>query len=294
MLFASLVEIPVRCISPSLWERLQLHCLVPPIPRAMAPTVLSIPAPSLAPISFFAVRGQSLPISEASKPIHPCWNWKWKQSSKLCADRSRPAHERHHCVLRALARPPWLSARHCRSVFCPSYAAQHFGRRAGGRDWLVAARLCRWISSQAGSPHGHRSLRLHTESALSRQRHSYCRGRHRRTLLDFRRDFVRLFRTVLLHRHAAGGEGALSPSWGCLRAVRASCPTFHPSSDRRQSASSLCGFVYSRAVQEKPRMASRGRLPISSRRLASDLVSPHALRYLYRFLLPDIPQSSKS
>src|SRR5882724_2701529 len=215
------------------------------------------------------------------------------QSSKPCAARSRPAHERHRRVLRALARPPWLSARNCRSVFCPPHAAQHFGWRAHGSDWLVAARLCRWISSQAGSPHGHRSLRLHAESTLSRQCHSYYRCRHRRALLDLRPHFAHVFCTVLLHRHATGGEGASSPSRGCLRRVRASCSAFHSASYPRQGAPSLRGFVLHCAVQKKPRMASRSRLPISSRRLASDLVSPHALTCLYHLLLPDIPRSKR-
>ncbi len=66
-----------------------------------------------------------------------------------------------------------------------------------------------------------------------------------------RSGFIRLFRAVLLRRHAARREGASSSSRGCLRRVRASCSAFHPASDRRETGWRLGRFLLFRSIQEE-------------------------------------------
>ena len=105
--------------------------------------------------------------------------------------RSR-SHELRQRFLCPLARAPRLSACHSRFVVRAPNSPQHSLGSASRSARLIRPRKRRRPSSQAGSAHGHRSLCLYAQSALSRQRHSCTRSRRCRAFLDIGGDSVRL------------------------------------------------------------------------------------------------------
>ncbi len=107
------------------------------------------------------------------------------------------------------------------------------------------------ISSQAGSPHRHRPLRLHQKSALSRQRYPGSWGRNCHAVVDLCTNPYCLLRSFLFHGDAQGREGASPAPRGILRRVCARRPAFYSTPDRRETACRLGRVFLSRPIQEK-------------------------------------------
>jgi len=82
-------------------------------------------------------------------------------------------------------------------IFCPARASQHSLWRAGRHPWSRVARLGCRVSPQAGSPHGNRTIRLHPQSSLSRERHIGSRRGNSRAFLDFCGNTRRVLRDFL-------------------------------------------------------------------------------------------------
>src|SRR5260370_20050910 len=200
---ASLGETRDRCIWPSLWVRRLLRCLGLPIPRATARIARAIDlAWPFETTSFCAAPMQSLPTNGANRLIPPCWKLRSRRFSTQFVARSRYAHERVRQLLRSLACSSPLHSPQSRSVVCAPYVEQYFARGPGGPDRSRAARIRSELSSQTGGPHRDRSLRLHPQSAVSRQRHPGSGHRNCHALLDLGFDSSGLLCGLLFRRHA--------------------------------------------------------------------------------------------
>src|SRR4029077_12900223 len=161
------------------------------------------------------------------------------------------ADERGHQFLCALARAPRLSLSDRSSCFFAAYTSHHFAWRPCGCPRSVVARVRRRLSSQAGSPHRHRTLRLHTKPALPRQRHPGSWGRNCHALLDLCLDPDCLLRGFLFRRDATGSEGAATAPRCVLWRVRACRPAIYSARDAREAIGKFGRFFLFRPVQEK-------------------------------------------
>src|SRR6266850_43924 len=204
---ASSVVIPGRCIWPWLLERLPSPSLVQQTRRETVPIERATPLATLLPlISFCAIRMPSPPTNEPTKLLLPFWKLASTQFSTPFVGKLRSADERGRQFFRSRACTAGLSGRDSSSLVFAAHTSQHLAWRSGRCHWPVGARACSRISSQAGSSHRYRSLRLHSKSALSRQRYAGSGGRNRHALMGVCFNPDCLFRSVLFHRDAAGSH----------------------------------------------------------------------------------------
>src|SRR5882762_3917184 len=156
--------------------------------------------------SFCVVRTRRPPTNELTKPLLPFW----KSPSTTCSTRFagslRFADERGRQFFCALACTAGLSAHDSSSRFLQAHTWQHLVGRSGGSCRSVGTRVRSRLSSQAGSPHRHRPLRLHSKSALSRKRHPGSRSRNCHALVDLSLHPYFLLRDFLFHRDAEGND----------------------------------------------------------------------------------------
>ena len=155
--------------------------------------------------------------------------------------------------------------RHSRFVVRAANSPRHSLGSAPRFARPIYPRQRRRPSSQAGSSDRDRALRLHAESVILRQRHSYACRLHRHALLDIGCHSVQLFCAVLLDRHAQRRSRA-SPASRCrVRRVCQVRAAVFPAAHARQALfrSSWCVFLC--AVQEKPRISSRYRISAFAR-----------------------------
>src|SRR5260370_34987774 len=130
---ASWVEIPGRCIWPSLLERQPSPYLVRRTQPGTVPIAWATALPALLPsTSFFAVLMRRPPINAAAKLLHPFWKLMSTQFSTPFAGRLRFADERCREFFCALACTFRLSARDSGSLFFPAPTSLHV---AGCPDW---------------------------------------------------------------------------------------------------------------------------------------------------------------
>src|SRR5216683_8419756 len=275
---ASSAAIRGHCIWPSLLERLQSPSLVRRIQPEMVPFARATARATLLPSTSFSAAHTQQPLTnEAANLLLPFWKLTSTQFLTLFAGRSRFADERGRQFFCALARAPRLSARARGSCFFAAHTSQHFAGRPDGCPRFAGARVRSRLSSQAGSPHRHRTLRLHPKPALSRQRHPGSWGWNCHVLMDLCVNPDCLLCSVLFHRDAPGSECASPAPRGIFRRVRARRPALYSAADRRETAWRFGRILLIGPVQEKSRMAGRRWLLIPSLGLACDLAPPRAL-----------------
>src|SRR5258708_24351713 len=213
---ASSAAIRGHCIWPSLLERLQSPSLVRRIQPEMVPFARATARATFLPSTSFSAAHTQQPLTnEAANLLLPFWKLTSTQFLTLFAGRSRFADERGRQFFCALARAPRLSARARGSCFFAAHTSQHFAGRPDGCHRFVGARVRSRLSSQARSPHRHRTLRLHPKPALSRQRHPGSWGRNCHALMDLCLNPDCLLRSVFFLRHPPDNKEA-SPLPTCL------------------------------------------------------------------------------
>src|SRR5438067_4537595 len=182
--------------------------------------------------------------SEQTKPILPCSNWTSPTFSTPCAIKSRRADERSRRLFHALARSFRLSAGTCRSLVCPACPTQHLAWRSRRRAWPFDPRLRRRLFAQTGSSHRDRSLCLHAQSALSRQRCTGARRRHCHAVVGLRIHSSSVLRNFLFHGDAPRRKRTAAAAWRSFRRICPCGPVISSSSAARAIIRRILGGLF--------------------------------------------------
>ena len=148
------------------------------------------------------------------------------------------------------------------------------------RRWLRRphhSRLRRRLSSQAGSPHRHGSLRPHPQSSVPRQLSPHPRRSHRHAFLDRRRLAPALLRPGLHLRHAPRRKRTPHKTRPCLRLLRRLCAPLFSKPYSPTSARLIRRPFLLVPIQKKSRTPSRLGLPPPPSPANSHLAHPHRL-----------------
>src|ERR1700722_12643871 len=168
-------------------------------------------------ISFFARLTLSPRTPAKIKLTPPCCKSKCLKFSPPFAAAWEFLLELRRRFLCALARAPQLPSCDSRSVVRAAHSRQHSLGSADRLARLTSPRPRRRPSAQAGSPHGYRAVRLHSQSPVFWQRHPNHRSSRGHAFLGIGGPSVRLLCTVLFLRHAQGRSRASTTSRGCVR-----------------------------------------------------------------------------